>query len=86
MTSQLIIRIDSRKREQLKRLSKAEGKASSEVVRELIDNFIKDHDMSGYVDDLWKRTNAVMAKNGRSLKDVDKFIVESRKTRYAGRR
>ncbi len=86
MTTQMIIRIDPRKREQLKKLSKAEGKATSEVVRGLIDNFIKERDMSGYIDDLWKRTGTIMAKKGRSFKDVGRVIKESRKAHHAGRR
>jgi predicted DNA-binding protein len=86
MTTQIIIRIDPHKREQLKKLSKAEGKATSEVIRELIDNFIKDHDMDGYIDDLWKRTGTLLTKKGLSLKDVNRVIKESRIAQRAGRR
>jgi|WetSurMetagenome_2_1015567.scaffolds.fasta_scaffold93816_2 hypothetical protein len=86
MTTQMIVRIDPKKREQLTRLSRAEGKATSELVRELIDNFIREHDISGYIDDLWQRTGSIMTKKGRSIKDIARVIKESRKAIGANRR
>jgi predicted DNA-binding protein len=86
MTTQMIVRIDPKKREQLTRLSRAEGKATSELVRELIDNFIREHDIGGYIDDLWQRTGSIMTKKGRSVKDIARVIKESRKAIGASRR
>jgi hypothetical protein len=86
MTTQMIVRIDPKKREQLTRLSRAEGKATSELVRELIDNFIREHDIGGYIDDLWQRTGSIMTKKGRSVKDIARMIKESRKAIGASRR
>jgi hypothetical protein len=86
MTAQMIVRIDPKKREQLTRLSRAEGKATSELVRELIDNFIREHDIGGYIDDLWQRTGDIMTKKGRSEKDIARVIKESRKGMRASHR
>jgi predicted DNA-binding protein len=79
MTMQMLIRIEAQKRKMLDRLSKSEGKTTSEVVRELIDTFISQHDVSGYVDRLWSRIGQTLKRKGYSEADIPKFIKESRK-------
>ena len=79
MTTQMLIRIDSRKRKTLDKLSKSEGKTTSEVVRELIDTFIIEHDLSGYIDGLWNRIGQTLKRNGYSEADIPRLIKESRK-------
>jgi hypothetical protein len=78
MTTQMIIRMDSEKRRTLSRLSKAEGKTTSEVVRHLIDTFISEHDISGYIDNLWSRTERIIKQKGFTEKDIDRVIEASR--------
>ena len=79
MPSQMIIRIDPAKRKKLNTLSKSLGKTTSEVIRELIDTFIKDHDISGYIDNLWERVGICLQKNDYSQKDISRLIKDSRK-------
>jgi predicted DNA-binding protein len=79
MTTQMLIRIDSRKRKTLDKLSKSEGKTTSEVVRELIDTFITEHDLSGYIDGLWNRIGQTLKRKGYSEADIPRLIKESRK-------
>lgn len=79
MTTQMLIRIDPRKRKTLDRLSKSEGKTTSEVVRELIDTFITEHDLSGYIDGLWNRIGQSLKRKGYSETDIPRLIKESRK-------
>ncbi len=79
MTFQMLIRIDARKRKTLDRLSKFEGKTTSEVVRELIDAFITEHDLTGYVDGLWNRMGQSLKRKGYSKDDVPRLIKDSRK-------
>jgi len=86
MTSQMIVRINPEKREKLNRLSKAEGKSTSEIIRELIDDFIKERDIGSYIDDLWQRSSQTMSRKGHSLKDIQEAINESRKATRAGDR
>ena len=81
MTTQLVIRIDPEKREKLNRISKAEGKTTSQVIRGIIDDYIKEHDISGYIDDLWQRIGNSMTDKGYSKKDINFFIKESRKNK-----
>jgi len=64
MPSQMIIRIDSDTKIKLTRLAKSEGKSNSQIIRELIQNYISERDIGAYIDDLWGRT-------GQKLKDRD---------------
>jgi hypothetical protein len=79
MTMQMLIRIDEQKRKALDRLSKSEGKTTSEVVRELIDTFITQHDLSGYIDGLWGRIGQTLKRKGYGEASIPKFIKDSRK-------
>jgi hypothetical protein len=79
MTMQMLIRIDEQKRKALDRLSKSEGKTTSEVVRELIDTFITQHDLSGYIDGLWGRIGQTLKRKGYSEANIPKVIKDSRK-------
>jgi len=79
MSTQMIVRLDERQRQELNRLSRAEGKATSQVVRELIDSFIKEHDITGYIDGLWTRIGSTLSKKGYAAGDVQRFVRESRK-------
>jgi predicted DNA-binding protein len=79
VTTQMIIRIDERQRQKLNQLSRAEGKTTSQILRTLIDDFIKERDISGYVDDLWSRIGKKFSKKGYSADDIHSFILESRK-------
>lgn len=80
MKSQMIIRLDSEKRKALNRLSKAEGKTASEVLRGLIDAFIQEHDIGSYIDDLWGRIGKTARGKGYSPKDIENAIKASRRT------
>jgi hypothetical protein len=79
MTTQMIVRIDDKQRQKLNQLARSEGKATSEVVRELIDDFIREHDISGYIDGLWTRIGKILTDKGHTANDIDRFIRESRK-------
>ncbi len=77
MSEQLIVRIDKNLKDRLKKTSQNEGKASSQVVRELIENYVMTHDMSAYVDDLWNRIGTKLKKNF-TVDDIDKIIKKVR--------
>ena len=55
MTTQMIVRIDPELKNKVNSLAKAEGKSISEVVRELLEEYVKDRDIGLYIDDLWQR-------------------------------
>jgi hypothetical protein len=79
MTTQMLVRIDADKRRALNRLSRAEGKTTSEVVRELIDTFIDKRDISRHVDGLWDRIGGAMRKRGYGSLDINRIIAQTRK-------
>ena len=55
MTTQMIVRIDPQLKNTVSSLAKAEGKNISEVVRELLEEYVRNRDISLYIDDLWQR-------------------------------
>ena len=79
MTTQMLIRIDAKKRKTLDQLSKSEGKTTSDVVRDLIDTFIIEHDLSGYIDGLWNRIGQSLKRKGHQEAAIPRFIKEARK-------
>ena len=62
MSKQMIVRINPELKSKVANFAKSEGKNISEVVRELLEEYVKDRDISGYIDDLWERI-------GNKLKD-----------------
>ena len=79
MTTQMIVRVSPETKEKLARLAKAEGKTNSQIIRELIDQYIQERDITGYIDDLWSRTGNKIKTKGNTERDIAKVIVEVRK-------
>lgn len=79
MTTQMIIRIDPQIKERLNKLAKVEGKTTSQMVRELIEGYIKERDIGTYIDDLWDRIGGKLRSRGVKLRDIERAIKEARK-------
>jgi predicted DNA-binding protein len=79
MTTQMIIRIDNDIKSRLNKLARIEGKTTSEMVRGLIEEYIKERDISAYIDDLWNRTGRKLKSKGVTPASIDKAIKASRK-------
>jgi len=79
MSTQMIIRIDPEIKSKLNKLARIEGKTTSQKIRELIEEHIKNHDITGYIDDLWDRIGGKLKKKGIKLEDIDDIIREARK-------
>lgn len=78
MSTQMIVRIDPSLRQKVGRLAKAEGKSVSEVVRELLEGYVRDRDIGLYVDDLWQRTGDRLRSRGVGPGDIREAIRQSR--------
>jgi predicted DNA-binding protein len=78
MTTQMIIRIDSELKMKVSNLAKGEGKTTSEVVRELLEDYVRDRDIGCYIDDLWDRIGADMSSRGLGPKDIRKAVKDVR--------
>jgi predicted DNA-binding protein len=78
VNTQVIVRIDPEVKEKVSNLAKNEGKNISEIVRELLDGYIKNRDIGGYIDDLWKRIGAKIGQTGIGLSEIDSVISQIR--------
>ena len=81
MTSQMIIRMDPETKNRISKLARGEGKTTSRVVRELIENYIRERDIGAYIDDLWDRIGEKLKSRGVRQRDVGRAIEEARKSR-----
>jgi len=78
MSTQMIVRIDPELKTKVNNLAKAEGKSISEVVRELLEDYVKDRDIGLYIDDLWRRISTKLTSRGFGPKDIKRIIQEVR--------
>ena len=79
MTTQMIIRIDQELKDKASYLAKNEGKNISEIVRDLIKGYVKERDISAYVDELWGQIGDKMQKSNKNIGDIDTIIEDVRK-------
>lgn len=88
MAEQLLIRVAPELKRKLARLATMEGKTSTQVVRDLIEDYVKKRDVASYIDALWNRIGRSLKSAGVGAEDVAKAIREVRKSRArdAGRR
>lgn len=85
MTTQMIVRIDEATKSKVDMLAKNEGKSTSRIVRELLEVYIKDRDIGGYIDELWERTGRKMKAKGVKAGDIKRVIQAVRKTHAKSR-
>ncbi len=78
MTTQMIVRINPELKNKVNSLAKAEGKSVSEVVRELLEDYVKNRDIGLYIDDLWHRIGEKLVNRKVGPKDVQRAIREAR--------
>jgi predicted DNA-binding protein len=81
MESQMMVRIDPELKSKVNTIAKSEGKSISEVVRELLEDYVRDRDIGLYIDDLWKRIGAKMTSRGFGPEDITRAIREARAKR-----
>lgn len=78
MSKQMIIRIDDELKEKLSCLARKEGKTVSEIVRELIRDYLKTRDIGAYIDELWARIGTKLKERGATPKSIKKAIAQVR--------
>ena len=78
MSTQMIIRIDNEVKNRLNKLARIEGKTTSEMVRGIIEEYIKERDIGSYIDDLWDRTGRKLKSRGITPTAIEKAIRASR--------
>jgi predicted DNA-binding protein len=78
MSTQMIVRINPELKNKVNSLAKAEGKNVSEVVRELLEDYVKNRDISLYIDDLWQRIGDKLISRKLGPKEIQRAIQEVR--------
>ena len=78
MTTQMIVRINPELKNKVNSLAKAEGKSISEVVRELLEDYVKNRDIGLYIDDLWQRIGDKLISRKIGPKEINQAIKEVR--------
>jgi predicted DNA-binding protein len=81
MPSQMLIRISPEIKNKFIKLSRVEGKNASQKLRELIEEYVQEHDIAAFADDLWDRIKKKTTSKGKTRKDIEAAIQESRRRR-----
>jgi predicted DNA-binding protein len=72
MSTQMIIRIEPELKDKVSRFARAEGKTTSDVVRELLEEYISSRDIGAYVDNR-------LSAQGVTAERISGAIQESRR-------
>ncbi len=78
MSTQMIVRINPELKNKVNSLAKAEGKSISEVVRELLEDYVKNRDIALYIDDLWLRIGNKLVSRKIGPNEIQRAIREVR--------
>ena len=78
MISQVLIRVDKELKDRFQRLSRTEQKSINEKVRELMEEYVKEHDMEAAMKSLWDEIGQSLKKKGYKRSDVSKMIKDVR--------
>ena len=78
MTTQMIVRIDPELKNKVNSIAKTEGKSVSAVVRELLEDYVKNRDIGLYIDDLWQRIGDKLISRKVGTKEIQSAIKEVR--------
>jgi len=81
MANQMLIRINPDVKDKFERIARNEGKNMTQKIRELIEDYVNDHDISSYVDDLWNRIGEDMGGKKVTPGDINRAIRKARSTR-----
>jgi len=78
MSTQMIVRLDPDLKAKVNSLAKAEGKSVSDVVRELLKEYVKNRDVGSYIDELWDRIGHTLTSRGVGPREISRAIKEVR--------
>ena len=81
MTTQMMIRVDPEMKNRLNKLARMEGKTTSQMVRELIEDYVMEKDIGAYIDNLWDRIGGKLRSKGIRQRDISRAIRASRRSR-----
>jgi len=80
MEKQMLVRINEDIKKKFYKVVRMEGKTASEKIREMIEEYIRENDLSTVVDNLWERVSKKIASKGYDERDIDTAIEEARES------
>ena len=78
MTSQILVRVDKDLKDKFRKLSGIEQKSVNEKMRELMEEYVRDHSIGPAMKDLWNEIGSSMREKGYRESDVEKMIKKVR--------
>jgi len=81
MSVQMLIRVDSKLKTKITKLARYEGKSTNQMVKEIIEDYVKERDIESYVDDLWERIGKKLKSKGITRKSIAQEIRKIRRTK-----
>ena len=78
MVSQVLIRVDKGLKDKFQRLSRTEQKSVNEKVRELMEEYVREHDIEAAMRSLWDEIGLSLRKKGYKVSDVGKMVKKVR--------
>ena len=78
MSPQMTIRIDPEIKKRFANLARAEGKTPGQVLKALIENYVREREPRTYIDDLWGRIGQKLRSKGKKQRDIISVIKETR--------
>lgn len=83
MAVQMIVRVEPATKQKLGHLARAEGKTTSQLMRDVIDVYIREHDPETHMEDLWARIQQSIEAGGHGPEDVGRMVAEVRQSQKA---
>jgi len=74
----LLIRVDEEIKRKVQQLARAEQKSVTQKIREILYQYVEDHDIEKSLKSLWKEIGEEMKKAGYKPSDVDRIVREAR--------
>ncbi len=78
MSTQMIVRIEPELKKKVNSLARVEGKTTSQIVRELLEEYVRSRDIGAYIDDLWGRVNKKLSSRKIGPLDIEQAIKDAR--------
>jgi len=78
MATQILIRVDEDLKRKVQKLARAEQKSVTQKIREILYQYVEEHDIERSLKSLWKEIGEEIKKAGYKPSDVNRIIKEVR--------
>ncbi len=75
---QMIVRLDKELKKKAALIARREGKSLSQVVRELLEDYVRQRDIQAHIEDLWEYFGEKIKEQGLTEEDIPRLIAEVR--------